>query len=220
MSKTVKNNFICFIGIDGSGKTTLAKTLAKMMEENGITSKYVWNRFELSIMLRPFLIIGRTLFLHGKDMFDDYAEYSDSKKRLFKNRFLSTVYQYVVLLDYSLQIFLKIKVPLIFGKNIICDRYIYDTIVDLKVDLHYHDTKIKNILKILFHLLPKPDLLFLIDVPEDIAYQRKDDTPSIEYLRERRNVYLNIGKGYDAVILDGTKKLEKLQSEIEMRVFQ
>ena len=216
----MKNILICFIGMDGSGKTTHAKTLVKVMKEHGIKSKYVWNRFESSIVLRPFMIIAKVLFLHGKDMFDDYIEYSYSKKKLFKNRFLSAMYQYNVLLDYSLQIFLKIKVPLIFGKNIICDRYIYDTIVDLKVDLHYPDAKIKNILKNLFYLLPKPELIFLIDVPEEIAFQRKDDTPSIEYLRERRNIYLNIGKEYGMVILDGSKKLEELQCEIERRVFQ
>ena len=123
-----------------------------------------------------------------------------------------------MLLDYTLQIFLKIKVPLIFGKNIICDRYIYDTIVDFKVDLHYHDTKIRNILSNLFYLMPKPDVIFLIDVPEEIAFQRKDDTASIQYLRERRNIYLNIGREYGMVILDGTKRLNDLDDMIQKEV--
>lgn len=215
-----RNNFlICFTGMDGSGKTTHAKTLAKVMEEHGIKNKYVWNRFEPSIVLRPFMAIASVLFLQGRDVFGNYIEYSNSKKRLFRNRFLSAMYQYIVLVDYYLQILLRIKIPLIFGKNIICDRYVYDTIVDLTVYSHYTNAKTKNILKNLFYLLPKPNLIFLIDLPEEVAFQRKEDTPSIEYLRERRDIYLHIGKEHGMVILDGSKELNELEGLIRKEVF-
>jgi thymidylate kinase len=215
-----RNNFlICFTGMDGSGKTTHAKTLAKVMEEHGIKNKYVWNRFEPSIVLRPFMAIASVLFLHGRDVFGNYIEYSNSKKRLFRNHFLSAMYQYIVLVDYYLQILLRIKIPLIFGKTIICDRYVYDTIVDLTVYSHYTNAKIKNMLKNLFYLLPKPNLIFLIDLPEVVAFQRKEDTPSIEYLRERRDIYLHIGKEQGMVILDGSKELNELEGLIRKEVF-
>ena len=79
---------------------------------------------------------------------------------------------------------------------------------------------IRRLLKKCFRIAPKPDIAFLIDLPEEIAYQRKNDTPSIGYLKERREIYLNIGNEYEMMILDGTKSLEELKIEIEKVVFR
>jgi thymidylate kinase len=215
-----RSNFICFIGIDGAGKTTHANALVDIMKKNGINCKYVWCRFE-PFLIAPFITVARVLFLRKKDMFKNYGKYSTAKKKLLKNVFLSKLYQYLILSDYFFQVFLKIKIPLRFGKNIICDRYIHDTIItDLAVYLSYSTEKIEKVLGKCLYFFPKPDLSFLIDVPEEIAYQRKDDTPSLDYLKERREMYLDIGKEYGMIILDGTKELEELQQEIERKVFQ
>jgi len=121
-----------------------------------------------------------------------------------------------LMFDYSLQIIFKVKLPLIFGKNIVCDRYIYDTMItDLSVDMNYSRDKVTNVLKNLLRFFPEPNITFLIDVPEEIAYKRKDDTPSIEYLRERREIYLDVGRKYGMIILDGSKRLEELQLELQ-----
>ena len=55
---------------------------------------------------------------------------------------------------------------------------------------------------------------------EEIAFQRKDDTPSVEYLKERRKFYLDVGKEFGINVLDGAKGLQELLLEIEKRVFQ
>ncbi len=212
--------FICFTGIDGSGKTTLARFLTERLSRNGFECKYVHNRLT-PFLLKPFIIIGQKLFLRGKNIFENYAEYSTTKRKVIRNNLLSLVYQWLLVLDYSIQVFLKVKAPLMLGKNIICDRYVYDTLVtDLAVDFGYSDKKLKQTLNRLFRLFPQPELTFLVDVPEEIAYQRKNDIPSVEYLKERRNIYLIVGEEYGMVILDGTKKLEELQHEIVERVFQ
>ena len=213
-----KGIFICFTGIDGSGKTTLAKSLVEVMKRKGIESRYVYNRFN-PFMLKPFIIVARALLLRGKDMFKDYIADSNAKRRIFKNRFLSIVYQSFLLFDYSFQIFLKVKILLMLGRNIICDRYIYDTVcTDLATDLNYSDEKIVNILRKCLYLFPKPDMTFLIDVPEEIAYKRKDDVPSVDYLKDRRNVYLKVGREYEMTILDGTKGLTELKNAVENKV--
>lgn len=220
-SSRTKAKLICFTGIDGSGKTALSKELVKLLNNNGIECKYVYGRLEL-LILRPFITIGRKIFLRDKDMFKDYAEYSNAKKRAIEsNSLLSKVYQQILLFDYLLQLLFKIRLPLFFGRNIVCDRYVYDTvIIDLSVDMDYSETKIKKLLKKCFYIAPKPDLVFLIDLPEEIAYQRKDDTPSITYLKERRGTYSGIGKEYGMVILDGSKSLNELKGLIQKEVFR
>jgi len=217
-----KSSFlICFTGIDGSGKTTLAKELVELLNKKGVMCKYVYGRLK-QFILKPFMITGIKMFLRKKDIFEDYTGYSNTKKRAIEGHsFLSKLYQQISLFDYSLQLLFKVKLPLVFGKNIVCDRYIYDTVItDLSVYVNYSRSEIKKLLKKCFYIAPKPDIVFLIDLPEEIAYQRKDDTPSMEYLVERREIYLEVGKEEGMVVLDGTKSLEELQTEIERRVFQ
>ncbi len=212
--------FICFTGIDGSGKSTLAQALVAELERKGVRSKYVYSRFR-PLILKPIGRIGRLLFLRGKDIRNDYAEYSNAKKALFQTRFLPSVYERLLLFDYLLQAIFHVKLPLMLGKNIVCDRYVYDTIItDLAVDMSYSRGKVKRLLQHCFFLLPKPDLVFLIDVPEEVAFYRKNDVPSIDYLKERKKIYLDIAQECGMNILDGTQELMELESEVKEKVFQ
>lgn len=215
-----KSSLICFTGIDGSGKTTLAKYLVETMTQNGIKCKYVYGRLE-PFILKPFIMLGGKMFLRGADMFEDYAKYSVVKNRAIKQHsFLFSFYRRILLFDYLLQILFRVRIPFMRGKIIICDRYVYDTIItDLSVDTNYSKSEITDLIKRFFYITPKPDLAFLIDLPEEVAFQRKDDTPSMEYLRERRNIYLNIGREYGMIILDGSKELDELEGLIRKEVF-
>ncbi|MFC2052217.1 dTMP kinase [Chloroflexota bacterium] len=213
MKRRDKPIFICFVGIDGAGKTTQAKKLSEMLQKRGIRSEYIWNKFEPRLAA-PFLKIAKLLFFRRRSIFGNYTEHVRTKRRLLANPVVSTVYQYLWLIDYLSQIFFKTRMPLIRGKSIVCDRYIYDPIVDLTVDLDYSEKKVAEMLRKTLLLFPKPDMVFLIDLPEEIAYQRKDDVPSLDYLKERRKVYLNIAKDGKMILVDGCGDPAELQSII------
>ena len=210
--KNSKGRLICFVGIDGSGKTTLAKDLVETMGQKGIRYKYVYGRLE-PFILKPFIMVGRKIFLRGNDMFGNYTQYSNTKRDAMKrNSFLVWIYKNILLFDYSIQLLFKVRLPLMLGKNIVCDRYVYDTVItDLSVDMNYSTSEIIDVIKRFFYIISRPDLVFLIDLPEEIAFQRKNDTPSIEYLREIRNIYVDVGKEEGMVILDGSKNLNEIQ---------
>lgn len=215
--KSKNGLFICFIGIDGSGKTTQAKALAKAMEKDGLRSEYLWGGFEPTIA-KPFIAIARRLFLHGKNMFLDYEAHLDTVRDLSKNRFLSTTYHLMTSIDCFINSFWKIKIPLMQGKTIICDRYIYDIVADHAIDSNYSSQQIRKTLKLYLRFFPTPDILFLIDLPEDIAYQRKDDIPSLHFLSERRKAYLSIANGNEVTVLDGGADRVTLTNAIQNRV--
>lgn len=214
-----RGTLICFIGVDGSGKTTQAKALCESLARTGIKTRYVWTRFEPKL-IKPLVAMAKGLFFRGKDVFRDYADYANTKRNLSKNTILLTTYQYLLLLDYSLQIFQKVKVPLMRGEVIVCDRYIHDTLADLAVDYGYSDEETQKTLRSYLRLFPNPDLVFLLDLPEELAYQRKGDVPSIDYLAQRRNIYLNMGKDYNVVALDATKGLIELEDIIKSSAFE
>ena len=216
-----KGFLICFTGIDGTGKTTLSKELVELLNEKGVKCKYVYARLN-PFILKPFILLGGLVFLRGGEISENYSEYSNTKRKaIIKHSLLSKFYERILLLDYIFQIFFKVKIPLIFGKNIVCDRYVYDTVItDLSVDMNYSKGRVISLLNNLLRFFPEPDITFLIDVPEKIAYQRKNDTPSMGYLKERREIYLDVGKEYEMVILDGYRDLSDLKIEIKNKVME
>ena len=181
MRKFSKGKLICFIGVDGSGKTTISKEVAKILRERGIKCKHTYGRLQ-PFILRPLTVIARKLIIRkaGKD----YKAYKKEKKEAVKKmRILGKLYTMILLVDYYLQLFIRIRLPLLFGKVVICDRYVYDTVInDIPLESEDIDTIEKWINRI-FNFAPKPDIVFLIDVPEEISMMRKKDIPSIEYIR-------------------------------------
>lgn len=213
-----KNVLVCFIGMDGTGKTTLARKLVEIMNEQGIRTRYVWSQFQPGL-LKPFIWIGRALFIPpGDPLAGTYIGYSTTIRKVTRNLIVRNMYEFVLLLDYTRQLLWTIRIPMMRGKSIVSDRYGYDILIDLCVNLHYSARKMSRMLKIFEYLLPKTSLVFLVDAPEEMALKRKDDTPSIIHLSERRQIYLDIAEQYGLIMLDGSAKLPELHAKIWSRV--
>jgi thymidylate kinase len=216
-----KGTLICITGIDGSGKTTLSHYLLKTLHDGPSPPVYVYGRHQPFLIL-PLMKLGKYLFHNHADRMQDYQNYSLSKQQsIHRHRILSKLYQSVLLFEYYWQVYTKIYFPLVFfKKTIISDRYVFDTVItDLAIDFDYSYEEIRGRIRHMFSFLPVPDIIFLIDTPEEIAFARKSDTPSLQYLRERRSTYAEIAREYGAVILNGSEPLEQIEKEM-MRVIQ
>ena len=112
------------------------------------------------------------------------------------------------------------------SKSVICDRYTYDLIVSLKYNGLYNERASNILLK----LIPKPDLRFMLDIPEDVSNVRKDDTKdavnikqsdsATDYLRSHRKTFLYIAKSLNIPVIDGTKDFEELNEEFYNQIIQ
>ncbi|MEM3670946.1 MAG: dTMP kinase [Thermoprotei archaeon] len=66
---------------------------------------------------------------------------------------------------------------------------------------------------------PKPDHVFLLDLPAEVSVQRKskrDKLEGVEFLKRVRETYLSLAKEFGFTVLDATKPA----SEVSEQVFQ
>ena len=206
----MKGKLICILGVDGSGKSTLANGLVSRYGTDTQRFRYVWGGCN-HYLSWPFVVLGKRIFLHKIDQYEDYEKYQHQISKTARNQVISKLYRSLIYLDYLIQINIRLRIPLLFGEGVVTDRYVYGTIVDLAVHLGYSEEKFKEIIRMILPYCPKPDHIFLVDIPENVALNRKDDIPSLDYLKYRRHCYLVLARDFDITILDGLKEPDELE---------
>ena len=221
MKTKKRGGLICFTGIDGSGKTSQALRLASEIQKHVIYCHYVWIGWTPTI-LKPITKLIKSLILKRKKVTEaNYKEFTAAKRQVFENQFIARIWRNYVILDYAFQVFFKITIPMIMRKLIICDRYLYDIIVDFAINYNLSDQDtIKLIDHPLLRLFPKPTMVFLLDVQEPVAFERKNDIPSIEYLQDRRRIYLVLKDILNVNMINGDKDFEIIHNVIRREIFQ
>lgn len=208
-----QNKLICFSGTDGTGKSTLALRVSQNLQMRGKRTKLVYGRH------RPFVttiiyIIGRRLFLSKSNMFSNYDGYLNDKRTLHKKQSkLTKIYYLTILIEYLIQVLFKVAIPYKMGYWIVSDRYVYDTIInDMAVDSMLSTNDVCSIVSKFWRYIPRPNLSYLIKIPEELALTRKSDIPSQSYLRIRNEYYDKLANIEGMIVLDGTKEISELES--------
>ena len=169
-----KNLLIAFSGMDGSGKTTVAKKLESYMNKKG------YNVF----------------FKHAHGYAISKNSFSVDEKSIKRFRWLLFLLSPFMLLDSYFTYYFKYK-PQLKHNTVICDRYFYDKVARML----YYNIINKFVARIYLSLLPQPDHLFFLNVSSHNAKLRKNEYSNNEYNRFRE-VYQFIAMKTNAIVID------------------
>ena len=186
--------FITLEGIDGSGKTSIAKKLANFYEENG---KNVFLTEE------PTKLIMDVKSLMEKDL--------DVFSRIFI--FMADRVEHIKL----------IKEKISSGYIVICDRYVDSTLAYqgaiLKNILNGNENAYNYMMNIYRPFSLEPDKIIYLDVDPRKGIERKDKNKreyfeQLEYLKEVRNYYIYLSKIRNYIVIDSNNSLENVWNEL------
>ncbi|MEM4723767.1 MAG: dTMP kinase [Candidatus Hadarchaeum sp.] len=192
----VRGKFICIEGLDGSGKSTQVRLLAKWLRNLG---------YNVVVTEEPTVgPIGKIikLALAGKLRMPVAAE-----ALLFAADRLQHVEQVVA-------------PSLNSGKFVISDRYIASSLAYQSA----RGLPLKWVMKV-NEMAPDPDLMILIDVPAEVSAQRINRSRkldeferNLELQRKVRQAYLRIAKLCKMKVVDGNRSIDEVQEEIQQLV--
>lgn len=169
-----KHHLIVFCGVDGTGKTTLAKKLVEYFEKQGLKPK----------------------FIHAHGYTVSQNSFGLDEKKVHSLKYLFKLLLPFAFLDNLFTYYFKYK-PILKNKTLICDRYFYDKLARMI----YYGICNRFIAKIYLRLLPRPDFVFFLDVDPKKAHQRKKEYSEGELLFFRK-IYRLFAKHLRAPIID------------------
>ncbi len=204
---------IAICGIDGAGKTTQIELLEKYLRKKGLSVKRVWFRWN-AFFSYPFLALCRLLgYTQWKTIERSNIRYAE--RRFYMNKALAKIWPWLFTLDSLLHLIIKVRLWASIGYTVLCDRFILDVLVDMMCETKNYQL-LKHVAgKLLLSLITKEDSkLMVIDVVESIAYNRKHDIPNVNYLKERRKLYLIMARAMRVPIINGEKEAKKVHKDV------
>ena len=201
-----KGHLICFTGVDGSGKTTHAKSLLDYLETKGYACKYVWGASR-PVLSYVFLVFARSLGYWKEtkeNVYTDPLEYAP----IGLAEKLGKFWRLSVFIDFQIKTLVKTRPYLVLGKIVVLDRYFYDLLMDLGVSKILSEGFIRRISE----TLPRPQMTFLFDAPPGLTAQRRG--LSLQDLPAKRETFLQMGQRFQFYIVDSSQDFEVNQQRI------
>jgi GTPase SAR1 family protein len=191
--------FIVISGIDGCGKTTLIQELRDRLEQEGLTTRYEWLRYNHRLV-RPVHGLSR---LVGLSRCYRTGNRSVWRHEFYRSRLFSSFYILLTWLDACLgRLFLAARLRSRGVDIVVCDRWVQDILVDLAVD-----TRRRHLLAGTWHsrftrLLPPATRQYLIVRDSDrVASSRPDVLEDVSH-SFRRKLYRRLERSPEVVVVD------------------
>ena len=186
------------LGRDGAGKSTFLNHFAEKMSPyfSDVKKFHTFAGF----------IYKRGMIPRKKNNFDLTKPHNE----VLRDRFTSFLKINLFFTESFLGYWFKVR-PLKTKSNLILfDRSFVDVLAD---PVRYRMNISKGYIKLLFHLLPKPDVWIILDLPSDILVKRKQDL-NYEMAEKLRHEYLRLQKLLsNCIVINNKNQLDETIDE-------
>jgi thymidylate kinase len=206
-----KPMFICITGIDGVGKTTHVNLIIEHLRKKGIKCQYKWLRFHHLFSL-PLLAFCRVAGYTRMSALGDSQKCSYHE--FYKSRFVSAVYPWILFFDTFLFTTIKVYIPMFFGTSIVCDRFVYDTLIDLAVATKDHEIYKKPVGKLFLKLIPKNARFVMLDLDKSTIFSRRLELKDDLTFDERYALYQDFVNLFRIDVVDNDDNIASINKLI------
>jgi thymidylate kinase len=226
-----KGFVVAFSGLDGAGKSTQARALKDALERLGYVAEIRWSSLlhyppSLELLRRT---INRALLLTklagqtkppaaGPDSLPTHGGVgpTDTAAKRLRMRSPAVAFLWVSLVAARNALEHR-RITRGSGRVVICDRYVLDSLVQLRYEFGMHPVRLQSWLVRV--LSPRADCAFFLEVAPDTASARKEEY-RIEENERRARLYDEEWRELDVQWLDGERDPAALCAEVAASVWR
>ena len=206
----MRAKIIAISGIDGCGKTTVIEKLQEELSQKGLPVKYVWLRYN-HYLTKPLLLLGRLLGLTWYEPEDSRVGYHE----FYRSKVISWLFISFTYIDTLLASVVCVYVPsYIFGKTVICDRWVLDIIVDLGVDTRQPVAMSSLWIRCFLGLVPKKAKCFVIERDSSLVEEVRSEHRLDKNYPRRLELFEKVSRFPVAVPVDNNSSIDRAVQSI------
>ena len=213
--KSIQGSLITFGGLDGAGKSTQIALLTDYLVKSGRKPVYIWTRGGYTSVLQGMKTLSRRFLRKrlppsGNNPQRSYA---------FSKWWVRRLWLSLALLDLLWVYGVKIRWHRYRGRIVLCDRYLWDTAIDFRLNFPQERLDDYWLWRLLGRISPRPDASFLMLLTVEESVRRSEikgepfpDPP--EVLRQRLACYQDLTSRVQFHVLDGSQPITTLFNQI------
>jgi thymidylate kinase len=211
---------IVFSGLDGAGKSTQIELLREYYQKKGVESVTVWSRGGYTPGFETLKNLVRRI--SGKKVLPP-AGRTGTRERTFRKKWIRVAWLHVALIDLIWLYAVRFRWWLRSGKIVLADRYLWDTLVDFRINFPQEKVEGWILWRTLVWLSAKPmcSYLFLVPVEESLrrSVEKAEPFPDSEQVLKRRlDEYTQLSREGHWHVLDGMQPRANLADMIRTQV--
>jgi dTMP kinase len=191
-----KGALITISGTDGAGKTAHAQALREALTTSEVHNTVVWSRIGTTPLYRRLSRAAQ----HTTRATRGAIAPGEAPGAL--RRALRYAWAAANALDLALAYQWRVRLPLLTGRVVVCDRYTYDAAVEIAQRLGSPDALRSLPVRLLFALAPRPRLAYALDAPADVAAARSLDPEDAGALAGQRALYAEVARAHSLRVVD------------------